>query len=178
MAKMGNTVETYVVQWLETATKGNVIVTFAFVTNRMQLHCKICNCEHTCRKPESNDEIDYSVQEFVKLHAHVGGHKNPTKIDKMIAEEFKDVEGIPLTADFKKIGKIDDKLSSAAIIENQMQKYELEIQQKLANQAFSNKIKILQLMDAAKVAKLPKLPEPPKQKSNKPLKQVTGRKFR
>lgn len=66
--------DAYMEQWLKTATKGNVRFTMAFLANRMHLHCDVCNVGLTCEKPVDANTIDYAVQEYVKLHAHTGGH--------------------------------------------------------------------------------------------------------
>lgn len=73
MASLGG-IDAYMEQWLKTATKGNVRFTMAFLTNRMHLHCDVCNVGLTCEKPVDANTIDYAVQEYVKLHAHTGGH--------------------------------------------------------------------------------------------------------
>lgn len=73
MVSLGG-VEAYMEQWLKTATKGNVRFTMASLTNRMHLHCDVCNIGMTTPKPTSAFAIDYAVQEYVKLHAHTGGH--------------------------------------------------------------------------------------------------------
>lgn len=67
-------IEAYMEQWLKTATKGNVRFTMAFLTHRMHLHCDVCHVGMTCKKPVDANTIDYAVQEYVKLHAHTGGH--------------------------------------------------------------------------------------------------------
>lgn len=74
-------VEAYMEQWLKTATKGNVRFTMAFLTNRMHLHCDVCNSGMTCEKPKEVQTIDYAVQEYVKLHAHTGGHGDVVTAD-------------------------------------------------------------------------------------------------
>ncbi len=71
MASLGG-IDAYMEQWLKTATKGNVRFTMAFLTNRMHLHCDVCNVGLTCEKPIDANTIDYAVQEYVKLHAHTG----------------------------------------------------------------------------------------------------------
>jgi len=73
MASLGG-IDAYMEQWLKTATKGNVRFTMAFLTNRMHLHCDVCNIGLTYEKPIDANTIDYAVQEYVKLHAHTGGH--------------------------------------------------------------------------------------------------------
>ena len=73
MASLGG-IDAYMEQWLKTATKGNVRFTMASLTNRMNLHCDVCNVGLTCEKPVDANTIDYAVQEYVKLHAHIGGH--------------------------------------------------------------------------------------------------------
>jgi len=71
MASLGG-IDAYMEQWLKTATKGNVRFTMAFLTNRMHLHCDVCNVGLSCEKPVDANTIDYAVQEYVKLHAHKG----------------------------------------------------------------------------------------------------------
>lgn len=74
-------VEAYMEQWLQTATKGNVRFTMAFLTDRMHLHCDKCHVGMTCPKPKDSTEIDYAIQEYVKLHAHTGGHNDKWKCE-------------------------------------------------------------------------------------------------
>jgi hypothetical protein len=74
-------IDAYMEQWLKTATKGNVRFTMAFLTNRMHLHCDKCNVGMTCEKPADSTTIDYAVQEYVKLHAHVGGYNDKWKCE-------------------------------------------------------------------------------------------------
>lgn len=64
--------EQYINQWLHTATLGKVVSHFAWGTNRMQLKCNVCEQQLTAKVPESSDQIDYGVQQFVKTHAHKG----------------------------------------------------------------------------------------------------------
>ena len=80
MASLGG-IDAYMEQWLKTATKGNVRFTMAFLTNRMHLHCDVCNVGLTCEKPVDANTIDYAVQEYVKLHAHTGGHGDEWKCE-------------------------------------------------------------------------------------------------
>ena len=63
-------VEQYVNQWLEVATKGKVVAHFAWGINRMTLKCNVCETQLTAKKPESSNDIEWAVQEFVKTHAH------------------------------------------------------------------------------------------------------------
>lgn len=164
-------IETYVVQWLKTATKGNVSVTFAFATDRMHLHCKVCHSEHICNQPKVSNEIDYSCQEFVKLHAHAGGHKTELStelvqnLDGTYTRTKRYTDGsyatdicqwgdvAPMSIDFKKVGLVDEKLSMAGVIHDQMKKYEAELEEKFKSQAIANKIKVLQLGDKEQAEK-------------------------
>lgn len=68
-------VNLYLDQLLQTATKGNVTAVYALYVNRMQLSCKVCNSQLTAPEPVAPHELDYGVQEFIKIHAHLGGHK-------------------------------------------------------------------------------------------------------
>lgn len=65
---------TYIDQLLLTATKENVIAEHALYTDRMCLFCKVCKAQLTVPEPDG-DSLDYGVQEFIKIHSHVGGHK-------------------------------------------------------------------------------------------------------
>ena len=80
MASLGG-IDAYMEQWLKTATKGNVHFTMAFLTNRMHLHCDVCNIGLTCEKPVNAQTIDFAVQEYVKLHAHKGGFGDEWKCE-------------------------------------------------------------------------------------------------
>lgn len=162
-------IHAYLEQLLKTATKGNVTVEYALHVSRMRLACKVCDMQLTTREPEGT-ELDYSVQEFIKIHAHVGGHK-----------DVKSPEGIPPTAvtlDFKPVGgfhplpsnakailaniksgsaMIDEKYKNAQTIQNQMEAYEKELAEKMSDVALANKIKILQMGDKAKAEELQKI---------------------
>lgn len=74
---MAADVESYIHQWLQTATKGNVKATFATQTDRMLLDCSKCDQALSAKIPEPGVS-DYAVQEFVKLHAHNGVYQNGT----------------------------------------------------------------------------------------------------
>ena len=74
-------IDVYMEQWLKTATKGNVRFAMAFLTNRMHLHCDVCNIGLTCEKPVDAQTIDFAVQEYVKLHAHKGGFGDEWKCE-------------------------------------------------------------------------------------------------
>ena len=71
-------VQTYVDEWVKTATDGNVAVQYAWDYNpdfivtigRMRLHCKNCNQDLLCSIPEAPEKIDYALQKFVGLHRH------------------------------------------------------------------------------------------------------------
>lgn len=62
-------VKIYMETLAKTATNGNVVVTFAWLAQRMELYCQ--KCRQTLTAPSPTDEtIDYAVQEFLKLHLH------------------------------------------------------------------------------------------------------------
>jgi hypothetical protein len=71
-------VQTYVNEWVKTATGGNVVVKYAWdydpdsiiTIGRMRLHCKNCNQDLLCSIPEAPEKIDYALQKFVGLHRH------------------------------------------------------------------------------------------------------------
>lgn len=64
----------YLEQWVETATKGKVEIEWAWFVKRMMLACTVCKQTLTAPIPEDVNTLDYSVQEFVKIHAHTGAH--------------------------------------------------------------------------------------------------------
>ncbi len=68
-------VHAYLEQYIKTATKGNVEVTYALHVSRLRLNCKVCQ-EQLTAPDLVETEVSYSIQEFVKIHAHTGGHKD------------------------------------------------------------------------------------------------------
>lgn len=144
--------QSYIRQLLKTATKGNVTVEYALHVDRMKLMCSVCDSQLTTAEPEGTN-LDYGIQEFIKIHAHVGGHK-----DKPIYDP--EATATPVTLDFKKVtskGMIDEKYAMAQKIESQMQAYEKELAEKMSDVALANKIKILQMGDGPKAEAMAKL---------------------
>ena len=110
--------KTYINQWLKTATDGNVVYERAFATDRAMFFCKKCN--QTLILPGTGVEgtkVDYALQEFVKIHSHLGGHATGvteclgcgTLIPKADRNRwcggcYKKPDPTPVTADFKKVG--------------------------------------------------------------------------
>jgi hypothetical protein len=135
MAMTGD-IKSYMQQWLQTATKGDVVVDYAWFQDRMELRCKKCHAVFRCTLPESPTEIDWSIQKWVKQHAPGGEHD--TK------ELHCPVDPIPLTADFHKLpsfnpiplqtggqtGIIDASEAKAAILKAQMETYKAEQEKK------------------------------------------------
>jgi transcription elongation factor Elf1 len=133
MAFMSSDPWPYITQWIQTATGGNVICRKAVLQDRLMFTCAICgqSLTTTTSAVKTDGTVDYEgdiqgvgtygLQEFVKIHAHKGGHKDATIINtptgqlKQVVDpntgEMKlvpiDYElhkgGIPMTADFKKI---------------------------------------------------------------------------
>lgn len=151
-AVIAGSIEDYMLQYLQTATKGNVRVTFAFITNRMHLHCDKCHVGLTVPRPENSHTIDYSVQEYVKIHAHVGGYTPPEKILHPLPMQE---GGQAVTFDFKKVEKkmIDLNPGKAAIIQQTVAKMEEQYKELLDDAALANKIKLLQMGDAPSAKK-------------------------
>lgn len=176
-------IHAYLEQLLKTATKGNVTVEYALHVSRMRLACKVCDMQLTTREPEGT-ELDYAVQEFVKIHAHVGGHKDApvghvvgqggkcwcgeihADYVKPVTLDFKPAGGFhPLPSNAKAIladiksgsAMIDEKYKNAQTIQNQMEAYEKELAEKMSDVALANKIKILQMGDKEKAAELQKI---------------------
>jgi len=173
--KHHGSIHAYLEQWLETATKGNVEVTYALHVARMRLVCKVCEEQLTAPEPLGT-EVSYSVQEFVKIHAHVGGHvsapvghvvgeggqcwcgETHAKV-KAVTADFKPVTGgfgfVPLPPSATKVlkdigmGDIDLKSSAAAVITSQMKAYGKELAEKMTDKALAAKIAALQQTDYA-----------------------------
>jgi hypothetical protein len=155
MAFRGNDPGWYITKWLEVATGKNVTCQKARLQDRLMFGCMRCGQSLTTKTDavKTDGTVDYSLQEFVKIHAHKGGHNDPVDLEK--SEGYGKV--IPLTADFKTV-KIDDKPEIAAKIKANMDAFNEQMAKTLDD-------KVL----AAKIAKL---------QSNKVLKQSVGRKFR
>lgn len=148
-------VHAYLEQYVKTATNGKVKIDYALHVARMRLACETCGMTLTAAEPTGTD-VDYGVQEFVKLHAHVGGHK-----DKPTGDMIQDGHGnlVPLTCDFKKIktglGKIltvegdmiDLTHAKASLIHGKMTAYAKEIAEKMTPEALAKKITLLQSAD-------------------------------
>jgi len=144
-------VREYLEQLIRVATKGNVTFEEALFVNRLKFRCKKCDMTLTAPAPESATELDYSVQEFIKIHAHLGNHCTHNWVShtvirpddgylektfqcskcKKIFDSANLVKPTAVTADFKKVpvsnGQIDDKVASASQIQQQMKKYSDEL---------------------------------------------------
>lgn len=159
-------IQIYFDQWLATATGGKVIAHFAFLQNRVQLKCNVCEMILTAPRPATAADIDYSIQEFVKIHSHTGGHcaHSWAEVDKttgavrcMKCQMFLHGDApppTPVTLDFKKIqtttsGPIDDNPASAAIIQKQMDEYNKTMEVKSLE--LELKVKKIQLEAAKQV---------------------------
>jgi len=70
-------IHAYLEQYVKIATKGNVDIEWALHVARMRLGCKVCGLTLTAPEPKGT-EVDYGIQEFVKIHSHAGGHKSCT----------------------------------------------------------------------------------------------------
>ena len=119
----------YTDQWLKVATNGNVVCKAAWYQNRVQFSCLRCDQSLTTTTDavKSDDTVDYSLQEFVKIHAHTGGHVSGTTIKtatcnlkqvvnpntgemELVPVDYKlHAGGIPMTVDFKKIDLMPEK---------------------------------------------------------------------
>lgn len=160
----------YLTQLCKVATKGNVTVEESWFTARLKFQCHKCFQTLTTNFPEASNEIDYQIQEFIKIHAHTGGHcahqwkhfdDNSGKVcskcqlfepEKMQVGpgkflDFKAGGVVPLTADFK---KLKSEPSEQAIIQKKMAEYDLEILQK------DNQIRALEIQAKSKAIELSK----------------------
>lgn len=138
-------IQTYYQQLVETATKGKVTIEFAWHIKRMQLYCTECEVTLTTNEPEGVTTVDYSVGEFIKLHAHTGGHcahtwGNPSDDGmnfecskcKKVFDSGNIVKPQAVTADFKKVPESKGFVASGSMIQAQMQKYAEEMAAKAA----------------------------------------------
>ena len=120
-------IKSYMQQWLQTASKGNISVDYARFQDRMELRCKACNAIFRCSLPSNPTEIDWSVQDWVTKHVPGGVH------DMKVLHT--PVDPIPMTADFQKLPglhplpTVDASEKKAAILKMQMEKYKAEQEQ-------------------------------------------------
>ena len=156
-------VREYIEQLVKVAGKGNITVDFALHVDRMQLHCKSCDVTMTNHVPERSDKIDYSIQNFITLHGHNGGHNDKKKFEEdygkatAVTLDFKKVPlnggfgYVPLPPNAKAILKagdmIDLKSSVAQQIEGQMSAYDKEMAEKMSPENLAKKIAFLQQTD-------------------------------
>lgn len=141
MAMFSGSPDVYVAQWLKTATQGKVLCHKAMFADRYQFVCQVCQQSLTTPTTavKVDGTVDYSLQEFVKIHAHTGGHNNPIELEKY--DGYGKV--IPLTADFK---KIDDKPENEEKIKAKMAEYVASLN--LDDDALAEKIAALQTWEA------------------------------
>lgn len=139
MAMASSNPQTYMTQWLATATNGTVTGEFSLMHQRMRLKCWKCHATLTVPEPTDSTTVDYGVQEFVKLHSHKGGHGDEDKIGG---------GWTAYTADFK---KIDLKPEKEAAIKAATDKTVTEINVLMNNDAaFAKKIASIQAGDKGK----------------------------
>ena len=136
-------IKSYMQQWLQTASKGNISVDYARFQDRMELRCKACNAIFRCSLPSNPTEIDWSVQDWVTKHVPGGVH------DMKVLHT--PVDPIPMTADFQKLPglhplpTVDASEKKAAILKMQMEKYKAE-----QEQALTKKVEWLQKTEKEK----------------------------
>lgn len=94
-----SSISAYVDQYVKTATDGNVQVAYAASVDRMQLGCTVCYQTLTCPLPPSAAEMDWAMQEFVKLHRHVIDSPE----GKIPSTKAGWIAPAPVTADFKPV---------------------------------------------------------------------------
>jgi predicted RNA-binding Zn-ribbon protein involved in translation (DUF1610 family) len=155
MASLGG-IDAYMEQWLKTATKGNVRFTMAFLTNRMHLHCDVCNVGMTTRQRLTSLRCLRCGDLWVRC-LRCGVQMKPVTAD------FKDLPAKDVSLGMKSgsqtqvfdanTGKpvIDEKPQNAAIIQQQMQKYDAS---QLTDYQLAKKIAELQLGDKKKAQEM------------------------
>jgi len=137
----------YIDQWLKTATKGNVVSKAAWFQDRLQFRCTKCDMSLTTSTDavKADGTVDYGLQEFVKIHSHVGGHNDPKHGEP--GHSFQQAGSIPMTADFK---KIDLKPEKEQAIKAKLDAYNTMMEKALDDKALALKIKQLQEGDKGK----------------------------
>lgn len=151
-------VRAYVDQLVKVAGKGKITVEYALHTGRMKLGCQTCDVTMTTYEPSSSDKIDYSIQNFLSIHGHNGGHNDTkvikTGIGKAVTLDFKNVPFVPLPSAAQEIcdaakaaNMIDDNYGKALKIENQMSAYDKEMAEKMSPENLAKKIALLQQAD-------------------------------
>lgn len=132
----------YVTQWLQTATKGNVLCQKSLYQDRLLFICQRCGQKLTTTEGaiKSDGTVDRLVQTFVWSHAHTVGI-NPVGLDPLPTA---------VTADFKKIDskqesdKIDLKPEEEQKIKANLDAYNQSIEKALNDKVLAAKIAELQ----------------------------------
>lgn len=63
-------IQTYIAQWLKTATNDGITAMFAWGTGRMELRCHNCGMTYVSDIPKDVTTNDHAVQLFVQQHLH------------------------------------------------------------------------------------------------------------
>lgn len=141
----------YITQWLETATGKNVLCQKAMMQDRLMFMCTLC-CQSlttTTDAVKTDGTVDYGLQEFVKIHAHKGGHNDKStgiwKGADVVPQKLEESPGygkvIPMTADFK---KIDLKPEKETAIKQKLEAYNAMMDKAFEDKALWAKIAELQ----------------------------------
>ena len=80
-------------QYVKIAGRGNVEVAWTPTTNKLHLGCRVCDEALTATEPEDVLAIDYSVVEWIKLHAHPGQYV-PQKMDATLAQKIAELQSV------------------------------------------------------------------------------------
>lgn len=99
---LGMPQQTYLDQWLKTATGVNVEYSESLLFNRVKFKCIICKSSLTIDAEAFVNKwgsvIPYDLQEYVKIHSHVGNHqssasKAPSWFPPAVYEDTQQVMG-------------------------------------------------------------------------------------
>jgi hypothetical protein len=148
-------------QYVKIAGRGNVEAAWTPLSDMLHLTCKFCNYVWVTKEPADSTEIDSSVQDWVKAHAH-GGQAVPLKPqwgDKM-------PWGQPAAAQMSP--------SSQSLLAKMEAEKQKEIELDIQKQKFQNEIRLKKLQLEAELAALDWKPKP----KDEALVVKTGRKFR
>lgn len=107
MAKRAG-IEQYLRQWMKTAGLDvNIDIAWAVDVDRMRIGCRSCHTVEMLPFPRSDDNIDWTIQDYVRRHRPGGPHNIDETQQDLLKERKALVTAppVPVTADFKRVVK-------------------------------------------------------------------------
>lgn len=153
----------YFRQLLKVATGSKVSMTESFADQKWIIGCNECGQQLHCEPMTDPTELDFGVQEFVKLHAHNGNYNPPEakSTTQWVAEKFSDnlakfaKPDVYAPAAQAVFGGSTDKSSvKAGIISTASKQYALAAKQQLDENVLAKKIALLQATSEEEKLKL------------------------